>query len=176
MKKVMIGGGLSICLLMGVILYNYRAIEQEGDLTKKFLYVSESQSGYPMRNFGVSITNGKIMDNTKILEFVMENESARKWYWKRNLRFNEKSREYITDLEVKIDEIWYNVPFKEESANISIPLVQLYLLPKSTTTISVNTDLYQMLVSGRYRLTVIIYDENSNEFKLSSEFLITEEE
>ena len=55
MKKVMIGGGLSICLLMGVILYNYRAIEQEGDLTKNFLYVSENQSGYPVRNFGVSL-------------------------------------------------------------------------------------------------------------------------
>lgn len=178
MKKIVIGGGVSICLLLGMmILCDYKEIKQEGRLIKDNLYESENQNGYPMSNFGVSITNGENMDSTEVLEFVIENGSDKKWYWRNYIEFNKEREGYTSDLEVKIDETWYNVPLKEEySNNMSISLMKLHLLPESTTTISVYTNVYQTLVAGKYRFTITVYDDNNNEFNLSREVTITEEE
>ena len=180
MKKAIIVGGLSICLFFGVILYNYKVIEPEGGLTKDILCESKNQNGYPMSNFGVSISNGKIVSGTdgiELLEFVIENESAKKWYWRRNINFNEKNGEdEATDLEVEIEGIWYNIPLKKDRTDLIIPLVKLHLLPGSTSTISVWTGIYQAISPGNYRFTIIVYDDDFNEFNLSCEFVTTEEE
>ena len=45
MKKFVIGGGLSICLFLGVLLFNYEVIEQERGLTKEDLYSSKLCDG-----------------------------------------------------------------------------------------------------------------------------------
>ena len=178
MKKFVIGGGLSICLFLGVLvlLFNYEVIEQEGGLTKDDLYVSENQSGYPMSNFGVSISSGRTMNGTEPLEFVIENGSAKEWYWRRNLNFDEKDGEdKETDLEVEIDGIWYSVPFGKNRTDLVMPAMQWRLFPGRTTTISVWTGIYQGVSPGNYRFTITVYDDDFNEFYLSCEFLIAKE-
>lgn len=176
MKKFVIGGGLSICLFLGVLLFNYEVIEQERGLTKEDLYESENQSGYPMSNLGVSISGGRIMNETEQLEFVVENKSTKEWYWRRNLGFDEKDGEdKETDLEIEIDGIWYYVPLEENRTNWISPAMQWSLFPGRTTIISVGTGIYQVISPGNYRFTVAVYDDDLNEFYLSCEFVIAKE-
>ena len=159
MNKRVIEGGLSICLVMGVILYgyNFKVIESESSLKTGDLYVSENQIGYASSNLGVTIINGENASETENLEFVLKNESTKKWYWKRNVNFYEENGEReTTDLEVKIEGTWYDVPFKEDKTDWVTPLVKTHLLPGSTTPISVWTGIYQAISPGNYRFTMMI--------------------
>lgn len=179
MKKFVLGVGLGICLFFGglVLLFNYEVIEQEGGLAKDDLYESENQSGYPMSNFGVSISSGRTMNGTGPLEFVIENKSDKEWYWRRKLdSFEKDGEDEETDLEMEIDGIWYSVPLvKNRTDLVVMPLMQWSLFPGRATTISVWTGIYQVISPGNYRLTIVVYDDDLNEFYLSCEFVITKE-
>ncbi len=180
LKKIMIGGGLSLCLFLGVILYHHKEIkqeEQEESLSKENLCESKNQNGYPMSNFGVSISSEKIMTSeTEVFEFEIKNESTKVWNWKSDLYFDkEKNKIEANNLEIKIDEIWYQVPFRKDGPEM-INLIKRVLFPGSTTTVSVCPGLYRKIIPGNYRFTIIIYDDDLYEFKISSEFLVVEEE
>lgn len=179
MNKKVIEGGLGICLVLGVMLYSYhfKAIEpesRESSLRTDDLYVSENQIGYASSNLGITIVNRENASETENLEFVLKNKSTKKWYWKRSVIFYEENGEReTTDLEVKIEETWYDVPLKEDKTDWVTTLVKTHLLPGSTTPISVWTGIYQAIVPGNYRFTITVYDDNFNEFNLSCEFTIT---
>lgn len=58
LKKIAIGGGLGLCLLLGMLMYHNKLTRQEVldvDLWKDSLCESKKQSGYPAKNFGVSL-------------------------------------------------------------------------------------------------------------------------
>ncbi len=178
LKKFIIGGGLSLCLLLGVILYHCKEIKQEGEeesISKDNLCVSENQNGYPMNNFGVSISNEKIMTNgAEVFEFEIKNESTKVWYWKSDIYFDrDKDKLEANNLEIKIDEVWYRVPFGKNGPEM-INSIRPVLFPGSTKTVSVYPSLYQKIIPGNYRFTIIMYDDELYEFKISTEFLVVE--
>lgn len=177
MKKTISLGVLSICILFGVILHSYKKPEQKTGLTQDNLSISKNQTGYAMRNFGVSLSYNESTNEPEILEFVVTNESSKEWYWRRAINYNNKNEKdalkTTSDLEVKIEGIWHEVPIKDD---IFSDFIQLHLLPDSDTIIPVCTDIYQTFGSGNYRFTIVVYDDNQNEFNLSCEFLIIEEE
>lgn len=163
-----------------MILYHHKEIkqeEQEESLSKENLCESKNQNGYPMSNFGVSISSEKIMTSeTEVFEFEIKNESTKVWNWKSDLYFDkEKNKIEANNLEIKIDEIWYQVPFRKDGPEM-IDLIKRVLFPGSTTTVSVCPGLYRKIIPGNYRFTIIIYDDDLYEFKISSEFLVVEEE
>lgn len=177
MVKKIIEGGLVICLILGVMVCNYnnKMKGQESTLETNNLYASENQIGYDMSNFGVSISCEQNATKTEVLEFVIQNTSAKKWYWRRNIYFDEENERYeAKDLEVKIEDIWYNVPLKKDQSDFFFQSMQLHLLPNSATPISVWTGIYQVINPGNYRFTIVIYDDDFNEFNLSCEFTVTE--
>ena len=66
-------------------MYHNKLTRQEVldvDLWKDSLCESKKQSGYPAKNFGVSLSNENVMLlGAKSFEFEIKNESNRKWYW-----------------------------------------------------------------------------------------------
>ena len=113
---------------------------------------------------------------TEVFEFEIKNESTKVWNWKSDLYFDkEKNKIEANNLEIKIDEIWYQVPFRKDGPEM-IDLIKRVLFPGSTTTVSVCPGLYRKIIPGNYRFTIIIYDDDLYEFKISSEFLVVEEE
>lgn len=178
MKKIVVGGMLGICLILGMAFYSckLKTIEPETTLKMDDLHASANQAGYSASNLDVSIISGENIGGAEHLEFMLKNESKKKWYWRRKIDFGKENGGYeATDLEVKIGGIWYDVPLTEDKTNLVTELVEWHLLPSSTIPISVWTGIYQTITPGTYRFTVTIYDNNLSEFNLSCEFVITEE-
>lgn len=177
MKRIwwLVGGS---CLVFGIISYMLmykHNVPIEESIPQANLRVSGNQDGYPTSNLGVSIhCKGKAGEKEKI-EFVVENNSNTEWCWCPNIRVNERNGVSIieeTGLEIELDDIWYDIPLKED---LVFTLAEYFLLPNSSNIISFYESSYFTLIPGKYRYAITIYND-SNEFNLSAEFIITEEE
>lgn len=171
LKKIAIGGGLGLCLLLGMLMYHNKLTRQEVldvDLWKDSLCESKKQSGYPAKNFGVSLSNENVMLlGAKSFEFEIKNESNRKWYWDETF--------IVNGLEINLDGIWYQIPVKDENG-YTFNLMEYPLPPGDTMTVFLHPDFYQNMIPGNYRYTILIYDHEDHSFNVSSEFTVVEKE